>query len=471
MIRSCFSLLVCFLLWTVAGAQTPGYHIRLKIDGYQQDTLLIAYHLADKQYISDTLLRAKDGFFTLQGDEPLEPGMYLAVMRPDNQYFQFLVTEREQRFSIETTATQQVGRTRIKNSPDNSLFYEYLGFLDKQRQEADRLRKEQEAATDAKKKQALQTELDRIDADVADYQQSLITTYPQMLTAAIVKANLAQTPPAFKGTEEEVNTKQWRWMQQHYFDNLDLADERLLRTPFLYTRVNYFVEKLQVQHPDTLIQAIDYVLERMRPAPEIFKFFLVDFLNDAAGSKIIGRDAIYVHLVDKYYAKGDATWIEEEQLAKMIDNANTLRPILIGKTAPDLRMQRRDGTPLSLSEVKADYTILLFWAYDCGHCKKSTPVLKEFYEKYKDQGVKIFSVCTKAATDMAECWKYVDENELGEWIQVVDPTMRSRFGSLYDVRSTPKIYVLDRNKKIVSKNIAAEQLDELLQMLRKEEAQ
>lgn len=468
--RLFFSLLSFLVALGGTMAQT-GHQIRIKIDGYQPDTLLIAYHLSDKQYVSDTLLRGSDNFFTLQGKEPLKPGMYLAVMKPNNQYFQFLVTEKEQRFSMETNVAQQVGRMRVKNGPDNALFYEYLAYLDRQRTQADQLRKDLEAATDAKKKQSLQAELDRIDQEVAEYQQSLVTTYSSMLTAAIVRANLSQPPPDFRGTEEEVNARQWRWLQQHYFDNIDLTDERLLRTPFLFSRVDYFVNKLQVQHPDTLIRAIDYVLGRMRPGSENFKHFLVHFLNDAAGSKIIGRDAIYVHLVDKYYAKGMASWIDEEQLAKMIDNANTLRPILIGKTAPDLRMQRRDGSPISLSEVDAEYTILLFWAYDCGHCKKTTPMLKEFYDKYKGQGVKIFSVCTKAATDAAECWKYVDENELNDWIQVTDPTMRSRFGSLYDVRSTPKIYVLDRDKKIVSKNIGAEQLDELLQMLMEEKAQ
>ena len=67
----------------------------------------------------------------------------------------------------------------------------------------------------------------------------------------------------------------------------------------------------------------------------------------------------------------------------MIDNAKKLEPLLIGKTAPNIKMQKQDGSSISLYDVSSPYTILYFWRYDCGHCKESTPFMKEFYEKYK----------------------------------------------------------------------------------------
>jgi thiol-disulfide isomerase/thioredoxin len=222
----------------------------------------------------------------------------------------------------------------------------------------------------------------------------------------------------------------------------------------------------------------------MKPADETFKFYLVHFVNEYAKSKIVGMDAVYVHLVKNYYEKGLAPWTEEEQLKKMIDNANTLEPLLIGKIAPDIKMQKLDvketlklkdvenehkrfkvGESLSLHEVKSPYTVLLFWASDCGHCKKSMPGLVEFNENFKNKGVTVFSVCTKTYKDVPACAELLDKNNALNWINVVDPYFRSKFGSIYDVRSTPQIYILDDKKEIISKRIGAEQLPEVMQQI------
>jgi hypothetical protein len=459
-------LLLLFLLLGVLGTGEEsqaqrGHRISFQIDGYEADTLYLAYYLMDKQYIRDTVGVDANGRFVFAGEDPLEPGVYLAVMAPDNRVFQLLITPEEQHFDFVTQVDEQVGRTRIEGSPDNALFYEYLGFLQQQTARAQPLRAAlQENADDANARQ----QLDALSAEVGAFQEQLIAEHPQTMTAAIVRANLAVQPPDF-GPGQEGQEKAWRWMQRHYFDNLDLRDDRLLRTPFLFERLDYFVHKLHVQHPDTIALAIDKVLQQMDPASETFKVYLIHFLNEAAASKIIGMDAVYVHLVDNYYAKGLAPWAEEESLAKMLERATALRPLLIGKVAPDIRMQRRDGTPVSLHEVDAEYTILYFWRYDCGHCKKSTPFMKAFWEQYKDKDVKIFSVCTKHTDEVADCWKYVDDNELGEWVQVVDPYLRSRYNKIYDVQTTPQIFVLDKDKVILSKRLGAEQLPEVLDML------
>ena len=173
-------------------------------------------------------------------------------------------------------------------------------------------------------------------------------------------------------------------------------------------------------------------------------------------------DAVYVHLVNNYYAKGLAPWTEEEQLKKILENAKALEPLLIGKIAPNIRLEKRDGSPIELHDIESEYTILYFWRYDCGHCKKSTPDIKAFYEKYKDKGVKIVAVCAKFTDEIPDCWKYIDENGIGDWLHTIDTYHRSRFMTIYNIKSTPQIYILDRNKEILSKRIGAEQLEEVM---------
>jgi thiol-disulfide isomerase/thioredoxin len=197
----------------------------------------------------------------------------------------------------------------------------------------------------------------------------------------------------------------------------------------------------------------------------MFQNYVVHFVNKAATSKIVGMDAVYVHMVDNYYANDLAYWADPESVKKMVGQVEKLRPLLIGKDAPNIKMKRRDGTPVELYDVEANYTILYFWQFECGSCKKATPVMKEFYAKWKNKGVEIFSICTKQG-EIDKCWEYIDEKEIGEWLHATDRYMR--FYKDYDIRSTPTIFVLDENKQIVSKQIGASQLDELLTALERQ---
>lgn len=455
-------LLLALVISASAILANGGYEIKVKVEGFTGQEIYLAYHYGDKQYIKDTVTQKVDDYFVMSGEEPLPPGFYLVVLPPDNNFFQLLIDGTDQEFMVTTTAANPAQHVKVEGSEENELFYNYMNMLSSKRPQLESLQKEMEAAADATKKQAVQDRIDELNQSVVDYQRQLVEEHPASYTAAIIRSGQSLDIPEYAGTEEEVQRKRWEYTKKHYFDNLDLSDPRMLRTPFLFQRIDYFVNKLQAQHPDSLSKAIDYVLQQAQPSEETFKFYLIHFLNSFAQSKIVGMDAVYVHLVDEYYAKGLAPWTEEEQLKKIVDNANTLRPLLIGKIAPDIQLQRKDGTPVRLHEVDAEYTVLYFWRYDCGHCKESTPVMKEFYEKFKDKGVEIMAVCVKFTEDVPDCWKYIEDNEIKDWLHTVDPYHRSRFSVTYDIKSTPQIYVLDRNKEIISKKIDAVQLEELM---------
>ncbi len=463
------SLLFLGFGWTLWSQS--GYEITVTVNDYDESELYLAYYLGDNQYIQDTVPRQDDGTYVFAGDEPLPGGVYLIVMPPENQFFQILVDDENTHFGVTTTPGEtQVESTTFTNSDDNALFYNYLDYLSAKRPIAEQLQQQIAASTDEAEQAALQEQLETVNEEVLNYQKNLVIENTGTLTAAIIQANLPLDTPDFEGTEEDVQLQRWRWTQEHYFDNIDLSDTRLLRSPFLFSRLDYYVQKLQVQHPDSIAKALDVILGGLKPSEESFKFYLIHYLNYYAASKFVGMDAVYVHLVDNYYAKGLAPWTDEEQLTKIVDNASRLRPLLIGRVAPDIRMQKRDGTPISLHEVDATFTVLYFWRYDCGHCKESTPMMKEFYENFQDRGVELFAVCSKFRDEVPPCWEYVDENEIGDWLHTVDPLMRSRFASIYDIRSTPQIYILDENKEIVSKRIGAEQLEDLMNQLLEQEA-
>lgn len=463
-------LLLFFLALTLGLSAQESYKITVEIEGYDEPVLSLANNILDKQYIVDTAARSQDGTYVFESDtSSLPKGIYLVVLAPDNNYFQMVIGDDEDQVFTIKTRKEKLSAATAKSSRENETFYGYLGYLDRQG-EASRPAREalRDSTLTEEKRQPLMDELDAISEKVRAHQKEIIAGQPNSFTAAIIKANQPNDPPAYDElAEEERNPARLKWLLEHYFDPIDLKDDRLLRTPFLFERINYFTDRLHVQHPDTVARAIDKVLAKMDPTSEMYKYYVVHFTNKAAKSKFVGMDAVYVHMVDKYYKSGLAYWVEDEQLATMTEDVDRIRPLLIGKNAPNLKMNRRDGTPVELYEVDARYTILYFWKYDCASCKKSTPHMKEFYEKWKGKDVEIFSVCTKQ-NELEKCWEYIDDKEIGEWLHATD--RYQRFFKDYDVRSTPSIYVLDENKKIVSKRIGAQQLDDLLQQFEKQRA-
>ena len=460
-ILSLISIILASCLAVFAG---NGYDIEVTLEGFDEQELYLAYYYGDNQYLADTA-KLENGSYTFSGEEDLDPGVYMIVLPPDNNFIQIIINEGEQQLTISGNTADLTKDVFIEGSSDNQLFYEYLAFLNERRDLVEQAKAQLEASTEETEQQQAQQKLDQINEQVKEKQKELIRTHPETMTAAMIKAGMDVEIPDFQGTKEEVELMEYRFYREHYFDNIDFLDPRTIRAPFLHQRVDYYINKLTYQIPDSLNLAIDEILKKFEPESDGFKFYLVYFLNYYAKSKIVGMDAVYVHLVDNYYAKGLATWTDEEQLNKIIKNAGTLKPILIGQPAPPLRMQDQNGEPVLLYDVVAEFTILYFWDPDCGHCKKSLPKMIEFFEAYKEKDIEIFSVCTRLKDEAEKCWDAVEEKEIGSWVNVTDPYLRSRYKQIYDVRTTPMIYVLDKDKKIVMKKVGAEQLPEIMEQL------
>ena len=93
MIKPILLLLLCVGLFN--DAIQAQYNIQVKIDNYENDTLILGYRLGKKTYVRDTTLRNKKGHFVLSGSESMNGGVYLVLIKPQNTYFEFLVPDEE----------------------------------------------------------------------------------------------------------------------------------------------------------------------------------------------------------------------------------------------------------------------------------------------------------------------------------------------------------------------------------------
>ena len=443
-----------------SSSSTNGFRIEVKLENYQHDMLKLGYHFGDKQYIRDSAnIDPKSGFFVFEADTMLESGVYLIIMQPDNKYFQVLIDENEQQFSLKADANSPESDIQFKGSPQNTDFYAYMKKLSDFRKELDDIKaKFPEGDTSA----ALKDLNFQVNAKVREFQKSIYNKNPKRLLAGIISFNFeVEDFPTFSGTEEEIAISKFYYTREHYFDFIDKNDARLIRTPLLYQKVDYYVNKMHAIMPDSTLKAVESVLTLFKDNQEVWRFFLSNFLNTYYKSKYVGMDLIYVHLVENYYEKGLTPWVSQENLDKIVKQAKDWKPLLLGKKGPNIVMQKQDGSKIALHDINSDFVVLLFWAPDCGHCQKTMPDVVAFADKYKDKSVTVMAVCGKLG-DVDECWKMVESKKMQNLLNVTDANYQSRFKERYDVQTTPKIYILDKHKTIISKNLGPQQLDEVI---------
>lgn len=452
-------LLTMHTPWQVF-AQT--FRIQIHIEDCTEKQLYLGYYLGDKQYLLDTADATPPGQFVFQGDTLLKPGVYLLVLPSSKDYLQILITHQEQSFTLKTRQEHLSDVQRIEGCLENKLFYEYLRGLNRYSAKANKystLQKDSTASEKAKKQGI--NRLNQLNEAVLDFQKGWIQKHPQTFVATLIKANLKlEIPENLKRLPEpQKELQSWHWMRQHYFDDLPLGNPSLLRTPFLFERVKQFVYQLNPQHPDSICKSIDTVLSKMAASQETFQYYLIHFLNHAASAPYVGMDAVYVHLVEQYYAQGKAPWINAEQLERIKAKANKMKPLLIGKPAPDILLER-NGQRIQLSQIKSPFTVLFFWRYDCGHCTESLPPLKSFYEKFQDKGITLVAICVKPSAEQGKCAQYLQEQKMPNWFNATDPS--GRYFQWYNLETTPQIYILDEQKTIFSKQIPADQLEMIM---------
>jgi thiol-disulfide isomerase/thioredoxin len=102
---------------------------------------------------------------------------------------------------------------------------------------------------------------------------------------------------------------------------------------------------------------------------------------------------------------------------------------------------------------------LFIYNPDCEHCQEAIPYLKQVFDKYQAKGITIFSLASMAER---EKWLAFGTKYGIEWTDVIDPALESKYNEKYHIDITPEIYILDKNKKIIYKNLKANQLESVL---------
>jgi thiol-disulfide isomerase/thioredoxin len=451
------------------GQLRNAYEIEVTIKDLPDSTVFLAYHLGDKQYIKDTLKLDASGHGFLHGMVALPEGVYMIVL-PGRKYFEMLISS-DQYFSVSCLNRDFFNTLSFTGSTENSAFVAYQKkWISLQQRSAAIAKRIQNNRQNNDSLKILGSIQKTQEGNMRSYLKGVIKENNGTFLSTLVKAMLPIDVPEFTVPIGYANPDSIKWIKSynynkdHFFDNIDLTDDKLLRTPILYARLNTFFTTVVIQSPDSINKEIDKLIKKCSSNYKVFQFVAVYLFNHFRDSEIMGQDAVMVKLADDIYLSGKADWVTKEFKSDLRRQIDLIRPNLIGKKAQNIVMDSFKGIFVSLYDVEKEFTVLYFWEPDCGHCKEATPKLKAFYDKPKDYSLEVFAVCT--TSDKAKWTKYIEDNNLN-WINGWDPQRSSHFDYYYNVQSTPTVYILDKNKKIIAKKLAVEEIGPFIENYRK----
>jgi hypothetical protein len=493
--------LALFLSSFSAQAQS-GYEITIDLKNCNDTLAYLTFYRFDKTLIKDTCTTIKNGRIIFNGKTKLPKGIYSLVSQQKSILFDFFIDDDTQKLNLKSEYGPNISKDLTAlNSERENEFFNYIRFLGDQNKTFMEY-KQSHPLTTRKDSLDLTDKQNELEQSIADYENQFINRFKGTFIADVVnlktEKKLKDIPKKADGTPDyDVS---YKYYKDNFWRNVDLKDEGMVHNPFLFNKLKTYLDNVVIKHPDSVCVEIDRILAKSKPESLIYKLMLAHLTYTYETSKIMGFDKVFVHLSDNYFKTGKAKGIYEDDdvVQRIIKRADKLKTLLIGAKAIDLSMIRAEDFPkmkamgfedaknseemtkvfyknvnevnkmwVKLSDVKAEYTILVFWDVDCGHCQKEIPKLVTAFNEMTNEkkDVKVFSVYMQHEGE--KYLKYIADNKL-PFINVYDGAHYNNAIEKYDVYSTPVIYILDKNKVIKAKRIEAEKVKEIIQSLEKE---
>ena len=457
------------------GTYAQSYRIVLQTPNYKSGLAYLTYHMGKNLNVEDSAAVSNNGTAIFTGTKKLIPGIYAVVFPGKSLSADFLV-DKEQQIQIKAD-TADLTKMQVTGSPANDIFQEYKKFV---AVKGAQLQKERMAYMQSRTKaDSVLHEATYIsfNKELNAYRDNIVKNQSASMMAALLTAMREPPFPTKVPKTHQDSLENYNFYKSHYWDGITFMDERILRTPFFLPKLERYYREVIPQAADSIIKDIDYKLLLARSAPELYKFLLNWITDEYLNPKYMGQDAIFVHLFEKYHSKGLSPWLNEKQMETITRRAYMQMSNLIGEKAANLEMIDGKGRPAPLYDVKADYTVVVFWDPTCGHCKEELPKIDSIYRSsWKDYNVKIYAVLTE--NHVPEWNAYIKEHNISDWTHVYQTkdmadaervANRAGFRQLYDITQTPILYLLDKEKRIVGKKLTWLQLNDLLMVKSKTE--
>ncbi len=381
-------------------------NIDVRINDINDTVLYFSKYKSDKtQIIIDTssISSAKK---TFKNPQKYDEGIYVITDSKQNPLFEILIG-KDQKFSLHVEELMELNSYKVKGSKETSAYFDIYSKTTHNKLYIKALESEMEYFPDNARK------IDSIKREIYEYQESMLRKDKSSFLNTYIKF-----------IEESTIG--------NYFDNLPLCDTRILNSRLLKNKLDvYFNNYMANQNADVICKNIDELMLKTNDCNEV-RDYILWYLY----SRYFNNDLIYIHLSDNYFSRLEINNLTQNIRNEIIKRADILRNITIGSIPPIFSYTDEEGNQINLSDIDSKNTILFFYKPDCQKCIREKRILGLVKNRQKDLRILYINISEDNYSNVSQ--------------DIINQ---------YDIMTAPTIYVLDKDKRIIAKNIKAEEIE------------
>lgn len=446
--------MILLLIGPFSGMTQSTYTLHGQLDGLPNQMIYLISFYGERNALLDSARSDNAGVFSFPMPATLAPGMYRISWGPEKHVD--LIFNREN-IRFRTLAASPSDSLQVIESIENRIFYDFMLAERVSQSKLELLQPVVDYYPDQDsfyfKAAATYEQVQHRQENLLD---SLKRTFPDSYSVRI----LSHYSTPFLPVSLTPGTR-LAFLKQHFFDHVDFNDTALLRSNAwpnkaisylaLYSDNRFTQKQLETE----FIKAVTLMLGEASKNPDIFKF-LLDYL-------VSGFDKYHFEEVIAYLSENfqdPYSCEDQEKKSALQKKLDTFKKIAIGQPAPDFEIPDQGDRLLKLSGIDSEYTLLIFWSSECGHCTEMLPKVKALYEAQKPKRYEILAVSID--TSRADWLEVVNAEQLS-WINASDlKGFDGKPADLYNIYATPTMFLLDRDKKIIAKPISFRELEAAL---------
>lgn len=246
----------------------------------------------------------------------------------------------------------------------------------------------------------------------------------------------------------------------HYWDGYSLADTAFIRGDDTEQLFSDFISALQYVEPEKSSAALKRMMSRMEEDSTAYSRFCSlseKYLYDP--NSPMRNEDYFIPVLEQMIDSERLTEYEKIRPIDQLEQAHKNRP---GMTATDFGYVTPQGKAGRMSTIKADYTMLFFYDPDCANCREYEHVLSGIPAFLEMQGKGILRVLAVYPDGDRDEWLLNSSRMPRGWIVGWNKQGDIRSKTLYEIRATPTLYLLDKQKKVILKDTAIEQVVQYL---------
>ena len=261
------------------------------------------------------------------------------------------------------------------------------------------------------------------------------------------------------------------YLSQHYWDLFNFADTTLIRQPNITEQG--FADYIQLlgQVPYSAAEkSINIMLNKAKPYPTMYGHFArlyEKYFYDP--NSPFRNEELYTpavkHLVESEVLSQDLQEIFSFQYKMILKNR-------VATTATNFAYTLANGDKKMMHDLQSNYLILFFTNPNCPSCGSTTEqlanskVLKEFFSLNTPNNMMLTVLSIFPDGNVDDWRKALPKLPQQHWVNSYDDGEVIYNKLLYDIKAIPTLYLLDKDKKVILKDVDFEEIEEYFMELR-----